>query len=123
MSNMVEVTTGNLTGAALDWLLANIEAIEPHIQYNAMWQPNPWIGYYTEDRDFLLYEPSANWAQTGPLIDKYDVSIANSAGGGFWASAKIGVRQHGDTRLTAACRAIIAAQIGESVQVPQELAP
>ena len=133
MSEFIEVKTAELTGAALDYsvLLAS------------GWQEcRPWDGQLQRiaARGGMEYclagvqsdaypsvknaqnSPSTDWAQGGPLIDRYDVSLANAASStGHWACVKISLRQPGPTRLIAACRAIVASVYGDTVSVPKEL--
>ncbi|RMV44463.1 DUF2591 domain-containing protein [Pseudomonas syringae group genomosp. 3] len=131
MTNFVEVKTADLVGAALDWAVAiaeNLTAIVSPPQYG-----NPHLVCVMGDyfsRGSRRYSPSTDWSQCGPLIhreaieltpaDKYDEF------GNQWLAHMVGsgcdlISQEGDTPLIAACRAIVASVLGETVSVPKEL--
>lgn len=86
------------------------------------------------------YSPSTIWSQGGPLIDKYQirfygVQYLKGRGRGDYIGATIGFAQTvsgenaqewadvgiGTAHLVAACRAIVAAKLGDEVEVPEEL--
>ena len=69
------------------------------------------------------YRPHADWAQGGPIIEKYDIDTRKASDGGYFAEAWIDHadgnssygRQFGPTRLIASMRAIVASVFGETV--------
>lgn len=74
--------------------------------------------------------PSTDWSQGGPLIEKYRIELRESGKANWWADKSMlreGVPDqndwcgHGPSALIAACRAIVAAKLGDSVDVPEEL--
>lgn len=86
------------------------------------------------------YSPSTDWSHGGPLIDEFSVSLISSKTQfyeGIAFTATIGpFGQYiddslpgmiesdysvGKTPLIAACRAIVAAKFGDTVEVPEEL--
>ena len=79
----------------------------------------------------IPYQPSTNWSQTGLLIDKYQVEFSISEDTGevgasllAWRSVGKSHRTRwskGPTHLIAACRAIVAAKLGDTVQIPAGL--
>ncbi|HIH7257029.1 TPA: phage protein NinX family protein [Pseudomonas aeruginosa] len=136
--NMVEVQTEELIGAALDWAIATIEGLP--IQYDPMAFGNTanggyWIwdkapgGMMAKIGD--KYSPSSNWSQLGPLIEKRAIVLGNhesgdpSRQGEFWGSAHC--FDSGTSFETykgikvAACRAIVAKEMGPVVRVPKVL--
>jgi hypothetical protein len=73
---------------------------------------------------------STDWAQGGPLIEREGISIALMSDPTEWlATAGYIVNaievdtpmKTGPTALIAACRMIVAAKLGEEVDVPEEL--
>ncbi|SIR65520.1 Protein of unknown function [Aeromonas sp. RU39B] len=107
MSDFVEVKTADLTGPALDWAVAQVEGVActPH----------------TIKR---FYRPSTDWSQGGPLRDKYDVGIEPSVPDGrpyAYVPGRDLDGSRGETALIAICRAIVAAKLGDVVQVPTAL--
>ncbi|MDC9607201.1 phage protein NinX family protein [Xenorhabdus griffiniae] len=77
------------------------------------------------------YSPSTDWAQCGQLIDKYIDDLTHMAfRGDHWVAncraARIGdfsifKTQTGDTPQIAICRAVVAAKLGDEVEIPDEL--
>ena len=96
---MTKIKTSELQGAALDWAVAKA------------------VGVDVSSTTIPIYRPSTNWMHLGPLIERHEVEIE----AGPW-SACCGIKtMHGDTILEAACRAIVAAKLGNEVDVPEEL--
>jgi len=69
-----------------------------------------------------VWRPHADWAQGGPLIDKYNIDTGKAYCGGyyaqFWESDKPGVfpiDAMGETRLIAAMRVLVRAKIGDTM--------
>ena len=141
---MVEVKTSELIGAALDWAVAVVEGWEP-VRGSTLRKVSVVLGIEIECLAFAgkhiegampeprSYYPSTDWSQGGPLIEKYDVwlsPITDCEPSGWDAdvyeldgSEGTGVRtiQGCATPLIAACRAIVAAKLGDTVLVPAEL--
>lgn len=115
---MVEVKTSELIGPALDWSVAKSigqkidDSRGKELRINLLCQglQSPWI-------------PSGNWHQGGPLIENFMIGFGVYSDAYF---AVIGVNEisgaeNGHTHLIAACRAIVAAKLGDTVSVPKEL--
>lgn len=113
--------TNELTGAALDWAVAEAE------------------GYFAKDmasvRDgvvdvfyFDTYSPSIDWAQAGVIIERERISI--SPRDGYWEALYhdnlfqedgSDYFQMGATPLVAAMRCYVARKLGDEVQLPEEV--
>ena len=137
MSQFVEVKTAELVGPALDWAVANAtEAWEfAHEWFPTMTLDPRFIGIrnvavdgcvWLEPRNPLRqdpqpFRPSTDWTQGGPLIEQFGLDLWKHEGK-FYA---FHTRQHNkycaDTVLVATCSAIVAAKLGDVVQVPAEL--
>lgn len=69
--------------------------------------------------------PSTGWSQGGPLIDELVHSFNRWNDGTYEANVKTGactaIGCEGDTILIAAMRAIVASEIGDEVDIPEEL--
>lgn len=120
---MIEVKTGELTGAALDWAVAQIEA-----EQNEEWcviarGMTRTVFVIIEPDTGFNYAPSTDWSQGGPLIDKYQVAYLRD--GEDYAAVISRMDDEGfgtgSNHLIAACRAIVAAKLGDTVRVPLEL--
>ena len=128
MSEFVEVKTAELVGPALDWAMAKAEGMTAHVAIdgNIYASAACWI----RNRRFCapgaseIFKPSIDWAQGGPLRDKYKVDVTE---GDHAVSASILTEScecmdaSGPTALIAMCRAIVAAKLGDVAQVPAEL--
>lgn len=128
MTDLIEVKTAGLTGHALDWAVAQSEGLEASLeppQYNV-----PWRVFWKKRGQALewdvLYNPHEDWALAGSLIDKHYPTFSFSDG---LLRAEVIVASGepfsavGPDYLVAACRAIVAAKLGDTVQVPKELMP
>ena len=79
--------------------------------------------YCTIDRGSIVFDPSSNWAQGGPLMDKFHVSLYHFESLKQW-KAVIGpsesndatAREFGESALLALCRAVVAWEFGEEVE-------
>lgn len=122
MTDMIEVKTADLAGEALGWAVGKAEGL-----YLILVPPqygNPW-------RVFARYQASAtehtkrfnpweDWALAGLLLDKHCISLIYAfeeyealigmTGSGYHPSSTIAI-----------CRAVVAAKLGDTVQVPKEL--
>ena len=118
MSEFVEVKTAELVGPALDWAVAQTEGVAYNAKYLVQTKCNM-AGHIQSVKYTANYLPSTDWAQGGPLLDKY-CSALNKSDTGWWAHAgdRLG---EGGTALVTLCRAIVAAKLGGVVQVPAEL--
>lgn len=111
MTEFVEVKTADLVGAALDWAVAKAEISPTEMPQNDIWS-----------KYCAPYSPSTEWKYGGPLIDKFRVSIIYSdevCDPCAWTDSS--AAWHAPTPLIAACRAIVASVLGETVSVPKEL--
>jgi hypothetical protein len=127
LSGTIEVQCGDLIGPSLDWAVAKVEGVFVHIG-------DPELG--DELRIFFVsgkgmpcvvrYLPSADWRFGGPLIASHQIELSWDGvdGKALWWKAThqdIVQFQMGETPLIAACRAIVAAHMGEVVSVPAKL--
>ena len=99
--------TSELTGRALDWAVEECEQ-------------------FVED----VFEPSENWADGGPIIERESISLAcrPKDARGLWC-AVLGPNRflspdfegYGPTPLIAAMRCYVASKLGDEVEIPEEL--
>lgn len=121
MSQMIEVKTAELEGAALRWAVSLAEGLEVTIHPPAYGNGHRIaVNGRTE-----AYRPDMDWSQGGPLVDRHTVKLIRHENG---SSARIvcdsGVAgESGRTVLEALCRAIVAAKLGGTIAVPAELLP
>lgn len=128
MSEFVEIKTAELTGAALDWAVAQIDGVKttmlspkgaelkkPFALFGSLALP---IGDGEQG-----YAPSSCWHCGGPMIEKHRLDIEWVSHNTCRAETSQCVSAMGRTPLIAACRAIVATVLGETVSVPKELLP
>lgn len=108
---MVEVKTAEMISPALDWAVALADKNPAHI--------SEYTGKVVHGMA-VIFAPSTNWDQGGPLIDKYVTTISQRFKDS-WMVHSGGIVCFGSTPLIAACRAIVHAKLGETVLVPKEL--
>ena len=108
------VETSQLSGPALDWAVAEAVGL---------------VAYTQPDGPVYLpingeaWSPSTNWSQGGPLIGRLEV-LTQYDDSSWYAipMSEFGVIElYGPTPLIAICRAIVAAELGDDVEVPAEL--
>ena len=133
----MRVKTSELEGAALDWAVAKavyplshqsgdrlrvVDVIEDdHWHIGTVWLGRR--GNFTR-----TFEPSTDWSQGGPLVERYRVKLTpvdSHAKATTWHGLSDDGRRvfgrYGGSPLIAAMRAIVAAEIGEELDVPEEL--
>ena len=117
----MKVKTSELQGAALDWAVAKCEGIEVEIEDGELCLPSS----YFRDGDF--YKPSEDWAQGGPIIEREEISLETMAhdeyGDGWLATLVRGAvyMEFAPTPLVAAMRCYVASQMGDEIELPEEL--
>lgn len=106
--------TSELSGAALDWAVAEAE------------------GFFKKDmasiRDgkvdvfyFDGYEPSNDWALGGVIIEREGMTLRCGLHGWDAELPEFGVITNGTTPLIAAMRCYVESELGDEVQIPEEL--
>ena len=113
--------TSELTGIALDWAVAKCGDIE---LYSGPKDSNPaykanWVRRKYGD----LFQPSTDWAQGGPIIEREGITIDRETLANLWLACTYGTRiaRSGPTPLIAAMRCYVASKLGDEVEIPQEL--
>lgn len=131
MTYLIVVKTADLAGEALGWAVGKAEGLDVYLEppgYNGV----PWRVFARYQGEAIVhtkrYNSREDWALGGPLIEKHMVSLhCPQSTDDVWAAWVITDKgefcQAGDTALVAACRAIVAAKLGDTVQVPKELMP
>lgn len=110
--------TSELTGAALDWAVAQVTGEEIGFGNGALW-----LEFGTGDERYDQWRPSRDWGQGGPLIDKYQMEVMTSLATGRPEATfeTLPNWEDGDTYLQAICRAVVASHFGDEIDIPDEL--
>jgi len=109
--------TSELTGLALDRAVAQAQ------------------GYQLFDLDMLFdiksyadYQPSTDWAQGGPIIEREKISVGNQEHikgqpnhSNWYATERKDAHGFGQTPLIAAMRCYVTSKLGHEVEIPKEL--
>jgi hypothetical protein len=121
----VTIKTSELTGIALDWAVAKCEEFKL-----SKIGPGNKTGVYRVDGESwyetrTVYAPSSEWAQGGPIIERERLCVMPWSG--EWNcttdSSKLHSHaSHGPTPLIAAMRCYVASKLGDTVEIPSDLA-
>lgn len=118
MAEAVKVKVSELEGAALDYAVMVATGYLDHFDSHLL------ENYAQRHPDHGGINPSRNWGQGGPLIDKHRLWLSddNDDNAEPWISSNQGGRvQTGPTPLIAAMRALVAAKLGDEIEIPAEL--
>ena len=111
----MKIKTSELSGAQLDWAVAQIEGLETEFEDGPLFLR----GDYYNDGD--PYKPSEDWAQGGPIIEREGIALGQTADG--WEATCDGdAYVYGKTPLVAAMRCYVFSELGDEVEVPDGLA-
>jgi len=126
--------TNELTGAALDWAVAEAEGLPKAVDSSGLDGPVIVCGFEQEvlhsqhrkGQEWKAYQPSTNWAQAGPIIEREGVGIYQYRGA--WAAhcplpngRLHACMENQPTPLIAAMRCYVASKLGDEVELPKEL--
>ena len=128
----MKIKTIELTGIALDWLVAKCEG---KVEQGVYGTPEPTeSGLHLHYCDVLLshpYNPSTDWAQGGPLIQREKMTLFYDEDGQTYSAYVSLFRQHGmsnrtrwrsgPTPLIAAMRCYCCSLLGDEVEIPDKL--
>ena len=115
----MKLKANELTGAALDWAVAK-----------CIYEPDDVVicdgRVFAYDDATKGFNPATNWAQGGPIIAQERIGLKyTGAAMEFvaWVNGELStVHDHyGPTPLIAAMRCYVASEMGEEVEVPDEL--
>lgn len=114
---MIEIKTSELIGPALDWAVAKAEGLDC-----GLWKKGSAPGYCVIIKS-TFFCPATKWSDCGPLFEKYMIGFVVYSDAYFAVVARNEMHgyENGPTHLIAACRAIVAAKLGDTVSVPKEL--
>lgn len=121
----IEMKTSELKGPALDWAVAKADGREPIVTPFKNSRGNALYRSEWEQCEGIRWQPSTDWSQGGPLIERERIDVFSVRNGNGWC-AQSDVRVYngyGPTPLIAAMRCLVASKLGDTVQVPQELLP
>jgi len=119
--------TSELQGAALDWAVAKAEGKKPSIERNLIWTRG-------KNTPYALFQPSIDWAQGGPIIEREGIAIDCLRLAGIidgwvaalpspttWEDEEFVEEYCGPTPLIAAMRCYVASKMGEEINIPERV--
>ena len=121
--------TSELKGAALDWAVAECEGWEIVPNTHRFNEELIMFKKGEECQWFVDYDPSTDWAQGGPIIERERIAVefvrrdeVDSALV-VWSANKYGTGydEQGPTPLIAAMRCYVTSRLGDEVEIPEEL--
>jgi hypothetical protein len=122
--------TNELTGAALDWAVATCEGRPYSVTLDDIKGAPPLVA--------PIFSPSTSWQEGGPIIEREGIRIAPTVTRSAWMAQIRHTKNHplvahpvldgwtnanGLTPLIAAMRCYVASKLGNTVDIPDELAP
>lgn len=113
----MKIKTSELIGPPLDYAVALLEYPEPDYDRDDR------LVYVTsggDDGDSWVFSPSTNWSQGGPILERTITKLEDY--GDTWGAEGPDAPEHyGPTALIAANRCYVASQLGDEVDIPEEL--
>ena len=112
----MKLKTSELQGEALDWAVAKAEGVDGYIVNESF------MTRWTDDEceDGVNYHYSTDWELGGPIIEREKIELTHD-GFEWWARIWADEDYEGPTPLTAAMRCYVASQLGDEIEVPDEL--
>ena len=115
-----------LQGTALDWAVAKAEGHPSLFDVDVAYGMRA-VKVYRPFDEFEYFEPSVNWEQGGPIIERYGIDVVYKAGSNLWLAYRPearGVRPSatstGPTPLIAAMRCYVVSELGDEIEIPEE---
>ena len=117
----MKIKTSELIDAALDWAVAEAQGRSPTLNMNS--HGMVWHGWWLATGGEYERMPNYfnDWAQGGQIIEREGISIYRMTSDWSAAYNPSGAAQDGPTPLIAAMRCLVAAKLGDEVEVPDEL--
>jgi len=119
-----KVKTSELSGSALDWAVAKCEGYECQFDDEVS---GPWLisqeGYLNDEKPLSSMRYSTDWALGGLIIERENIGLWSE---GYDWEAKIAtdfgqLAEWHESPLIAAMRCYVASQLGDEVEIPNEL--
>ena len=130
--------TSELKGAALNWAVAQAEGdkvFRPRLGRPGDWDKEAYLKDGSDDRWVVrvenpkearfvdwTYNPSGDWMQGGPIIEREKIELFPHEGDGWGAMINNDFEFNCcETPLIAAMRCYVASKLGDEVEIPEEL--
>lgn len=117
----MKIKTSELSGVQLDWAVGHIQG----------YAEGPCGSFWITEDDCVDFKPTTDWSQGGPIIEREGISLDYiGVGEGIrvqawqattWSADNLMSSGSGPTPLVAAMRCFVASELGDEVEVPDEL--
>lgn len=119
----MKLKTSELTGIALDWAVAKAIGLDVSLKdysHSSGQYLRSFGSSSDSESEGIEYSPSTDWEQCGSLIEKYQIDLTCEvmAEGPVWSA---GYWHDGKTPQIAVCRNVVDTQLGNVVDIPDEL--
>lgn len=116
----MKVKTSELSGKALDW------AVIKASNFPVMMHEGSFVSYDMEMDAYVIIQPSVAWSQCGAMISRFGMTITPASSDRTEWMARFSENEEmldgfGSTPQIAICRAVVAAKLGDEVDIPDEL--
>lgn len=126
----IEMKTSKLIGDQLDWAVAKCLGYQAHLC------PSKILVIGESIEAWETWEPSTNWSQGGPIIEREKIDLQQKfegPEGSFATSVRWQAKRHtyggpinppaftAQTPLIAAMRCYVASKLGNEIDIPEEL--
>ena len=113
--------TNDLTEAALDWAVAKCETDDTLDIYFDEVTGEPLE--HDDWQDNQTYSPSTNWAQGGAIIERESINLWRENAHARWCASADEYKPDywATSPLVAAMRCYVASQLGDEIEIPEEL--
>jgi hypothetical protein len=111
----MKILTKALTGVALDWMVAKCEGKLNECEIHA---GNVMYGSVSDG--FILYNPSKNWAQAGPIIEMAKIGLLPN-GNAYFEHDGDTFYSYGSNILVSAMRCYVELNHGYAVELEMDL--
>jgi hypothetical protein len=113
----MKIKVNELEGVALDWAVAKCEVWPLELWFDDAGHP-----IIREDLEVTEWNPSGDWSQGGPIIERERIDLYGSGG---WVAEYVVtgaiVFAEGPTPLVAAMRCYVENTLGDEIEVPDQL--
>lgn len=123
----MKVKTSELAGVALDWAVAKASgALSPLGNVVLKGNIRLIIAVGLIEEPTVLYEPSTDWSQGGPIIEREGICLKKGHSG-WWIAKLLDVNDEehfvtvAPTPLIAAMRCYVMSKLGDTVDIPEEV--
>ena len=114
----MKIKTSELQGPALNWAVATVEGYK-YVTFQQLGRMQVFVS--NKKHECYDFDPTENWAQGGPIIERERIELKDDGGTDWLASHNNDTVQFGPTPLIAAMRCFCASRLGDEVELPEEL--